>query len=174
MNVNGQVAATARNGTGFKIGEQWYNIAQGQPMPKRGDTVTFVNTQYSDGKMYAEQVQITPGQGGGWSGGGKRNSFQKDPADKYGPIIGHNILIAATILGEEGKDLDTLFTLVKGITERSEKLVQAYTAHKTQPQPAAPATPPPAQAAPAPAPAAQPAPEQATPAVAEFNDDIPW
>ena len=171
MNVTGKVQAANRNGSGFKINEQWYNIPEGSQCPKRGDSVTFVATQANDGRLYAEQLQITPGQSYSGSSGGRRGGYKKDPVDKYGPIIGHNILVAATILGEEGKDLDVLFELVKRITERSEAVVANYTASKTAQPAAQPMPQPMPQPQAAPAPAATPA--QSSPAP-EFDDDIPW
>jgi hypothetical protein len=178
--IQGIVEALAKsNETGFKIGDNWHNVFPGQPRPSWKDTVSFTEVLGSDGKMYAQDVQITakaPSGGGGGGGRGGWKSKPKDPAAQYGPIIGHNLLVAATILGEGGKDVAALIELTQKITEESSKLVDRYVAHKTantapvvaQVQPVV------AQAAPAPTVLAVP---QAAPVAAQaapFDDDIPW
>ena len=170
MGVQGTVEATAKNGTGFKVGEVWYNIIPGEAFPKKGDGVAFTLGVGSDGKQYVQGLQITPGapQQKSWGGGGGRK--QRTPHDIYGPIIGHNLLVAATVL-PEGSSVQEVIDYCKQLTLASEKLVDEYVARKAQStaqpvivQPTAPATPPVMVSQSADG-ANQPAP---------FNDDIPW
>lgn len=197
MQVQGTVEAASRNRDGIKVNGQWYNILQGGQCPNRGDYVTFTATQYNDGRTYCDNLQATPGNGGNGGGyrggrggqrggGGGGGNRQRNPRDVYGPIIGHNLLIAAHTLGP-GCTVDQLRERAKEITLMSERLVDDYVARKTgQGAPAgAPQTAPaPQHQQPAPQhqapPAAPPAPPQApqaqaqNPANVPFDDDIPW
>lgn len=179
--VQGTVEISTPKTNGFRINDVWYNIPAGGALPPKNSIVSFVNTVFSDGKTYADQLQVT-GQAapaasarrGGYGGG------NKTPHDKFGPIIGHNLLVAATILGERGVDVPALITLAKEITIASEQLVNSYVASKAgdgTPSPVAPVAPA-APAAPAinqaaVTPAAPPTPQAAPPAPG-FDDDIPW
>lgn len=133
--IQGKVAAAAGNGSGFKIGEQWYNMAEGAIAPPRGSMVSFDAVPQGSGNPVAMNLQVTAaapaGGGGGWKGkggGGKRT-----PRDIYGPIVGHNLLIASNLLGP-GHGVQELITLARELNAASEALVNEVVAQKVAPQ----------------------------------------
>lgn len=201
--VAGVVQATARNGTGFKVNDTWFNVFPGEQLPQRGSSVIFVVGDDGQGNTMATGLTVTQqaqqgGYGGGqYRGGGGRGRSggapkQRDPVDIHGPIVGHNLLVAATLLGP-GHSVDELTKLAYEITLASRKLVdyvikQTATQQVAQPvqqggyvQPTQPTNQGYAQAVPlqnqnhnmiAQQPMQQAAPV-AQPTV-DFDDDIPW
>lgn len=122
--IQGVVESANGAGTGVKVGGMWHNSMQGQmdtQGAKKGDTVAFTSM---NGQIQTGTFQITaskpPYQGGNPGGGGGRK--QRTPQEQWGPIVGHQMLVAATALGP-GADPATLVNYTRQLIEASEDLV---------------------------------------------------
>lgn len=148
--IQGNVESVSRDQTGFKVQGQWYNVPQGFPAPQRGDVATFEPVPEGRGTT-AYNLQVQPGQRqGGYGGGGGYNGPRrgggggggarkpKEPREVWGPIVGHNLLIAATLLGP-GHSVQECIQVATELMQASDQLLAQVIQQHTQPQPQQPA-----------------------------------
>lgn len=133
--VTGVIAALARNGKGFKVGEVWYNVYSAADLGdvKKGDTVEFDFVARNDFKNVQGAVRIkdaapaaapsTSGATGGWRG--------KDP-EVQAAIIRQNALTAAVnyVLGTKTAKVSPADVI------QVARQFEAYTSGRDTPAPA--------------------------------------
>ncbi len=135
--IQGEIETKSRAGDGIKVGGTWYN---------EGTPGVFANVEWKQTVQFEAQqegnrsvVYVAPvvtGQAqpaakkGGWGGkgGGGR---KRTPQEIHGPIVGHNLLIAATILGP-GSSVQQLIETGRQLMQASDALLQEVIAQKTQ------------------------------------------